>query len=261
MFRSYGRYETARRQLTLSKKCSVYCAHLIYEDSSACVIILVRVVDDYSFDGSGWFKISLFEDNYSVSVNSHIPLIDTKAARSINPLERIHAITTRNWQASNEPCVIIQMCPSGLLFTKTRLQLTCWHFTAKEEDTGLEKSKCWNRVDRLSRCTGSERKHQKHIQKKHIQKKTHTKKTHTKITYNHARHEIPRLSDNENNKSTSHATSLGWRIRNEAFRIRENVEKGPQILKQRKRYRLTFQLAVSHNAALRKLTTASKLLC
>ena len=178
MFRSYGRYETARRQVTLSKKCSVYCAHLIYEDSSACVIILVRVVDDYSFDGSGWFKISLFEDNYSVSVNSHIPLIDTKAARSINPLERIHAITTRNWQASNEPRVIIQICPSGLLFTKTRLQLTCWHFTAKEEDTGLEKSKCWNRVDRLSRWTGSERKHQKHLQKK----KTHTKKTHT-ITY------------------------------------------------------------------------------
>ena len=94
----------------------------------------------------------------------------------------------------------------------------------------------------------------KHIQKKHIQKKTHTK-----ITYNHARHEIPRLSDNENNESTSRATSLGWRIRNEAFRIRENVEKGPQILKQRKRYRLTFQLAVSHNAALRKLTTASKI--
>ena len=254
MFRSYGRYETARRQVTLSKKCSVYCAHLIYEDSSACVIILVRVVDDYSFDGSGWFKISLFEDNYSVSVNSHIPLIDTKAARSINPLERIHAITTRNWQASNEPRVIIQICPSGLLFTKTRLQLTCWHFTAKEEDTGLEKSKCWNRVDRLSRWTGSERKHQKHIQKK-----THTKKTHTKNTYNHVRHETPRLNDNENNKSTSRATSLEWRIRNEAFRIRENVEKGPQILKQRKRYRLTFQLAVSYNEALRKLTTASKL--
>ena len=177
MFRSYGRYETARWQVTLSKKCSVYCAHLIYEDSSACVIILVRVVDDYSFDGSGWFKISLFEDNYSVSVNSHIPLIDTKAARSINPLERIHAITTRNWQASNEPRVIIQICPSGLLFTKTRLQLTCWHFTAKEEDTGLEKSKCWNRVDRLSRWTGSERKHQKHIQKK--------KNTYKKNTYNH----------------------------------------------------------------------------
>ena len=117
------------------------------------------------------------EDNYSVSVNSHIPLIDTKAARSINPLERIHAITTRNWQASNEPCVIIQICPSGLLFTKTRLQLTCWHFTAKEEDTGLEKSKCWNRVDRLSRWTGSERKHQKHIQKK--------KNTYKKNTYNH----------------------------------------------------------------------------
>ena len=92
-------------------------------------------------------------------------------------------------------------------------------------------------------------------------KKTHTKKTHTKITYNHVRHEMPRLSDNENNKSTSRATSLGWRIRNEAFRIREHVEKGPQILKQRKRHRLTFQLAVSHNAALRKLTTASKLLC
>ena len=175
MFRSYGRYETARRQVTLSKKCSVYCAHLIYKDSSACVIILVRVVDDYSFDGSGWFKIFWFEDNYSVSVNSHIPLIDTKAARSINPLERIHAITTRNWQASHEPCIIIW------LITKTRLQLTCWHFTAKEEDTGLEKSKCWNRVDRLSRWTGSERKHQKHIQKKHIQKK-HTQKSHT-ITY------------------------------------------------------------------------------
>ena len=254
MFRSYGRYETARRQVTLSKKCSVYCAHLIYEDSSACVIILVRVVDDYSFDGSGWFKISLFEDNYSVSVNSHIPLLDTKAARSINPLERIHAITTRNWQASNEPRVIIQICPSGLLFTKTRLQLTCWHFTAKEEDTGLEKSKCWNRVDRLSRCTGSESKHQKHIQKK-----THTKKTQTNFTYNHVRHEIPRLSDNKNNESTSRATSLGWRIRNEAFGIREHVEKGPQILKQRKRYRLTFQLAVSYNEALRKLTTASKL--
>ena len=253
MFRSYGRYETARRQVTLSKKRSVYCAHLIYEDSSACVIILVRVVDDYSFDGSGWFKISLFEDNYSVSVNSHIPLIDTKAARSINPLERIHAITTRNWQASNNPCVIIQICPSGLLITKTRLQLTCWHFTAKEEDTGLEKSKCWNRVDRLSRWTGSERKHQKHIQKK----KKHIQKKHIQSR----RHGIPRLSDNENNESTSRATSLGWRIRNEAFRIRENVEKGPQILKQRKRYRLTFQLAVSHNAALRKLTTASKLLC
>ena len=54
-----------------------------------------------------------FEDNYAVSV-----------------------------KASNEPCVIIQICPSGLLFTKTILQLTCWHFTAKEEDTGLEKSKC-----------------------------------------------------------------------------------------------------------------------
>ena len=86
-------------------------------------------------------------------------------------------------------------------------------------------------------------------------KKTHTKKN----TCNHVRHETPRLSDNENNESTSRATSLGWRIRNEAFGIREHVEKGPQILKQRKRYRLTFQLAVSHNAALRKLTTASKL--
>ena len=85
------------------------------------------------------------------------------------------------------------------------------------------------------------------------------KKTYKKNTYNHVRHEIPRLSDNENNESTSRATSLGWRIRNEAFRIRENVEKGPQILKQRKRYRLTFQLAVSYNEALRKLTTASKL--
>ena len=89
--------------------------------------------------------------------------------------------------------------------------------------------------------------------------KENTKNTYKKNTCNHVRHETPRLSDNENNELTSRATSLGWRIRNEAFGIREHVEKGPQILKQRKRYRLTFQLAVSHNAALRKLTTASKL--
>ena len=90
-------------------------------------------------------------------------------------------------------------------------------------------------------------------------KNTYKKNTYKKNTCNHVRHETPRLSDNENNESTSRATSLGWRIRNEAFGIREHVEKGPQILKQRKRYRLTFQLAVSHDAALRKLTTASKL--